>query len=95
MTHIPLSVVTLLAAAGTCALLGGFATFAMIGEINRKLSEHDQVSYLGGSYSKFDYVLREYKRQYPKGRLDSVFMLLVALMFLFLVAGALLAVYLS
>jgi hypothetical protein len=47
----------------------GFITSAIIGEINRKLSEKDQISYLWGHYPKYRRIKYEYRRLYPNGRL--------------------------
>lgn len=95
MRTIPLSVAALLAGATTCALLGGYVMFAMIGKVNKKLPDGDQISYLWGHYAKEHRVLQEYKHLYPEGRLDSIFLGLVALMFLLGIAGMVLAVYAS
>jgi hypothetical protein len=86
MTNIPLPVLALLMGGATCAVLGGYVTLAMIGQVNRKLPDDKQISYLAWHYWKQRRVLSEYKRLYPKGRLDSAFFALLGLMFLFLVA---------
>jgi len=95
MTKIPFAVVGLFAAAATCAVLGGYVMFAMIGEVNRKLPEDQQIPYLWGHYAKYQRILREYRRFYPKGRLGSAWMLLVVLVFTLGIAAMVLAVYLS
>jgi len=95
MTNVPFAVGGLFAAAVTCAVLGGYVMFAMIGEVNRKLPEDQQISYLWGHYAKYQRILREYRRLYPKGRLGSAWMLLVALVFTLGIAAMVLAVYLS
>jgi hypothetical protein len=42
---------------------------AMIGEINRKRSDENLVSYLGFTFPKVQRVVEEYRRSYPAGRL--------------------------
>ena len=53
----------------SCMIWAGFLTFAIIGEINRKLPENDQISYLWGHYAKYRRIKSEYRRLYPNGRL--------------------------
>ena len=43
----------------------------MIGEINRKRSETDQVSYFGFTLPKVLRIFSEYRRVYPGGKLHS------------------------
>ena len=59
--------------AGTsCLVLSGFVLYAMIGEINRKLPDSEQVSYLFMYPGKLQRVKGEYRRFYPHGRLNSL-----------------------
>jgi hypothetical protein len=53
----------------SCLIWAGFVTFAMMGEINRKLPEKDQISYLWGYPAKYRRINAEYRRLYPTGRL--------------------------
>jgi hypothetical protein len=53
----------------SCIIGAGFLSFAMIGEINRKLPENEQISYYGGHLGKFLKIRNEYRRLCPKGRL--------------------------
>ncbi len=45
---------------------------AMIGEVNRRLPEDQQVSYLLGYPGKLTRIKHEYKQLYPKGNLAKV-----------------------
>ncbi len=63
----------LLSTAISCIIGAGFVQFAMIGEINRKLPEKDQISYLFGYSEKYQRIFREYRRLYPNGRLILYF----------------------
>ena len=56
-------------AAISCILCANLAMFAMIGEVNRKLSENEQISYIGFYPTKYLTIHREYRRLYPQGRL--------------------------
>ena len=55
------------------ALTGVFVAnlflYMMIGEINRKRSDGNLVSYFGFTYPKMVRIFDEYRRSYPKGRL--------------------------
>lgn len=55
--------------AGTGVFLGNMVTMIMIGEINRKKSEGDLISYLGFTPQKSRMIIREYRRLYPSGKL--------------------------
>jgi hypothetical protein len=58
--------------AQSCILLSGFVMFAMIGQINRKLPDNQQISYLNGNVIKTVQVFSEYRRLYPEGRLHTL-----------------------
>lgn len=66
------SVIVILCLAGTCAVLSSFLLWQEIGEVNRKLSETEQISYWGMHPVKMARVKREYKRLYPTGKIDLV-----------------------
>lgn len=60
----------------SCLISAGFVSYAIIGEINRKLPEEDQIPYFLGQrgkyvsqHEKFARVRREYRRLYPGGRM--------------------------
>ena len=95
MIKIPMSVAALIAAATSFAVLGGYVMVVMIGQVNRKLPDDQQISYLWGHYAKYQRVLEDYKRLYPSGHLDAAFVLMVALMFVSLVATMLVMVYMG
>ena len=59
----------LLLSAVSCMIGAGFVTFAVIGEVNRKLPEEEQISYLWSHYWKSRKIKYEYGRLYPTGRL--------------------------
>jgi hypothetical protein len=42
----------------------------MIGEINRRRPEHDQVPYFGFTFLKTQRIFDEYRSSYPSGRLN-------------------------
>jgi hypothetical protein len=73
----------------SCMIGAGFVTFAIIGEINRKLSEKDQISYLWSHYWKSRRIESEYRRLYPSGRLFFYGRVLTYAAFGFLLALAL------
>jgi hypothetical protein len=73
----------------SCMIWAGFVTFAIIGEINRKLPEKDQISYLWGYPAKSRRINDEYRRLYPTGRLLFYGRALVCAAFGFLLALAL------
>jgi hypothetical protein len=50
-------------------IVGNLCLVAMIGEINRKRSGSDLVSYFGFALPKIVAIHREYRMLYPKGRL--------------------------
>jgi len=52
MIEIPILVAGFLAAAVTSAVLGRYVTCAMLGMVNQKLPESEQISYLWGHYAK-------------------------------------------
>ena len=55
----------------SCIIKANFIEFAMIGEINRKLPEADQISKAWRYPGKHSKVQSEYRRFYPEGRLLS------------------------
>jgi hypothetical protein len=73
MTPSLLRALGLFSAAVTLILFSGFLTFAMIGEINRKVPDSERISYLFGHPAKYLRILREYRRLYPVGHLRLYF----------------------
>jgi len=66
------SVIVILCLAASCAILSSFFLWQEIGEVNRKLSETEQISYWGMHPVKMARVKREYKRLYPTGKIDLI-----------------------
>jgi hypothetical protein len=52
--------------------LSSFFLWQEIGEVNRKLSDSEQISYWGMHPAKMAKIKREYKRFYPSGRVDRM-----------------------
>lgn len=67
---INLPVIVILCLAGSCAMLSSFLLWQEIGEVNRKLSDTEQISYWGMHPAKMARVKREYRRLYPAGKID-------------------------
>jgi len=63
-------VVLLFCLAGSCSILSGFFLWQEIGEINRKLTDAEQISYWGMHAVKMARIKAEYKRLYPLGKID-------------------------
>jgi hypothetical protein len=86
----PKAIVALLlfVAAQVCILAAGYTMIVMLAEVNRRLPEGQQISYLFGTYSKFSQVLREYRRLYPQGSLATFYRVSLALGMVLLLAFA-------
>jgi hypothetical protein len=54
----------------SCFILSALLTNQEIGQVNRKLPDKQQVSYLGMYPTKMAKIKREYKRLYPAGRVE-------------------------
>lgn len=80
--------VILFVLAQTFILLSGFIRFAMIGEVNRRLPDEQQISYLLGHFAKYRRIHTEYQRLYPEGRLGANFRASLALGFTLLLGSA-------
>jgi hypothetical protein len=57
----------------SCIMFSGFLMFAMIGQINRKVSDRNQISYLWGHPAKYFRIYSDYRRLYPEGQLLLVY----------------------
>ena len=79
---------SLFVAAQTLILVSGFVLFAIIGEVNRRLSDQQQFSYLWGHFSKYVDIFREYRHLYPAGRLDLYCKVFLACGFILLLGSA-------
>ena len=77
-----------LALASSCAAIAGFLTYQQIGEVNRKLPDNEQISYLFMYPEKMRRLKADYKRLYPKGRVNFWRSLFQAAMFFFLALSA-------
>ena len=60
-----------LSLATTCAALSGFLVCQEISEVNRKLSDQEQISYWFMCPGKMQKIKAEYKRFYPTGRVEA------------------------
>ena len=56
----------------SCAVLSSFFLLQEIGEVNRKLSDAEQISYWGMHPGKMDRIKSEYMRLYPTGNSDRM-----------------------
>jgi len=56
-----------LSLAATCGIMSGFCIFIEIGEINRKLPDNEQISYIGMHPAKMSKIKEQYDRLCPSG----------------------------
>jgi hypothetical protein len=66
------AVVLLLSLACSSSILSAFFLWQEIGEINRKLTDTEQISYWVMHPAKMAKVKREYKRLYPSRKIDLI-----------------------
>jgi len=90
LMNFPPMVAVLLTGAVTLMIGSALVISAMIGEVNRRLPENQQVSYLLGSPGKLKKIRDEYKRFYPKGNLARVLSVLWVFIVIMMAACALL-----
>ena len=64
--------IVLFCSACTCAILSAFFLWQEIGEVNRKMSDSEQISYWGMHPAKMAKIKQEYRRLYPSGKIDLV-----------------------
>ncbi len=69
---IPVSAAILFAIGGTLIVVSGIITYVMIGEVNRKLPEDQQIGYIFFYPAKAFRITREYRRLYPNSHLNTV-----------------------
>ncbi len=87
-------IAVILAGAVTLMICSGLVIFAMIGEVNRRLPEDQQVSYLWGYPGKLSGIRDQYRRFYPTGTLSRLLTVLQAVtifvmaIFVFLIGRA-------
>lgn len=79
---IPVNIVIQFAAGGTLIVASGLILYAMIGRVNRKLPDDEQISYLFFYPAKGIKITREYRRLYPRSHLNTVRIILNALGFI-------------
>lgn len=77
ITPAALKLLALFLAAQTLIIFSGYLMFAMIGDINRKVSQENQISYWGGTFDKFRKVLVEHRKLYPGRHLATYFKICV------------------
>jgi len=89
---VPVGVVALLAAGTTFIVTSNLILYMMIGQVNRKLPENQQIPYFFSfSYpyvNRMATIKREYKRFYPGGCLQMTRTVLNVLGFVLMAAGA-------
>jgi len=66
MIHVPLRLIMILAFGGTSAIVANMLTLIMIGQVNRKLPENEQISYVLWGIGN---VFRCHRRFYPQSYL--------------------------
>jgi hypothetical protein len=72
----------------TGILLGNMFQLMMIGEVNRKRSDGDQISYFGYHYFKTKRIFAEYRKLNPEGAIHVYMLISVAVAFASLVGAA-------
>jgi hypothetical protein len=85
--------IVLLVLAVSCFALSTFILWREIDEINRKLSDEEQISHLWIYTDKSLRIKREYRRLYPNGRLERVGFAFEILGFFLLACAAASAVF--
>lgn len=86
--NVPIIAAILFALGSTLMVMSGIVAYKMIGEINRKLPEDQQVRYLWFYPSKTFRITREYRRLYPQGRLNWVRIILTIIGGALIIASA-------
>ena len=71
----------------TGVFLGNMFTVMMIGEINRKRQDGNQVSYFGFTFPKMLRIFGEYRSLYPNGNLHMSALAALALMIIGMIGG--------
>jgi hypothetical protein len=85
---LPPLVLLLVGGATGMMIWASLVIFAMIGKVNRRLPDDQQVSYLWGYPGKLSGIKEKYKRFYPKGALVKVLNVLTLLALIMMVAAA-------
>jgi hypothetical protein len=90
-----LSGVVFLCLGASCAIISGFLIYQEIGEVNRKLSKHEQIRFFFMYPGKMQKIQAEYRRFYPKGRVDLWRKVFEVACFIFMAATALVSGFLK
>lgn len=88
MIRPPLAALSLFAGAVSLILVANFLVYIMVGEVNRKLADDQQIKYLFWYPGKLDRVKRLYRQFYPQSRLVLAFHICAVLGMLLLLAFA-------
>lgn len=70
--HLTIGTIVLGAIGVSCILLSGLFLYQEIGEVNRKLSEDQQISYYWMYSEKYSKIRDEYRRLYPGGQIHRL-----------------------
>jgi hypothetical protein len=73
---LPIGIAILLGAGISLIITSGFIFYAMIGKVNRKLPDNEQIGYIGFYPAKVFRITAEYRRLYPHSHLNAVRILL-------------------
>jgi len=88
MIAFPISVMVLFSVGGTLIITSGFILYAMIGKVNRKLPDNEQISYVFFYPTKALKITRKFRHLYPRSHLNTVRIVLNVLGFLLIAACA-------
>ena len=88
MMTVPVCVAVLFSAGGTLIMTSAFVLHAMIGKVNQKLPEDQQIGYVFFYPSKAFRITREYKRLYPHSHLNAVRVALTVVGGILIIASA-------
>jgi hypothetical protein len=86
--NIPIGAAVLFAFGGTLVVVSGILFYMMIGEVNRKLPEDQQIGYFGFYPAKVFRITGEFRRLYPHSHINTLRIVLTIIGFLLMVASA-------
>ena len=72
MITVPIDAAVLFVAGGSLIVVSGFIFYVMIGKVNRKLPDNEQIGYIGFYPAKVFRITGEYRRLYPQSHLNVV-----------------------
>ena len=87
LMHFPLVAAFLVGGAASLAMASSLIISAMIGKVNQKLPDDEQVSYLWGYLGKISGIKEQYKRFDPTGSLDRMLDLIWVLIVIMMLAA--------